>query len=107
MVGAGVLHFVAPQAYDRLVPRALGPPRPWTLASGAAEAAAGVLLAVPATRGLGARAVAGVLVAVFPANVDAALRGGMPARGWLGSPVVAWLRLPLQVPLIRWALRHR
>lgn len=107
MVGTGSLHFVVPRAYDRLIPRVLGQPRPWTLASGVAEIAAGALLGVPRTRRVGAWAVAAVLVGVFPANVDAAVRGGMPARGWLGSATAAWLRLPLQVPLVWWALRHR
>lgn len=107
MIGAGTLHFVVPRAYDRMVPRALGRPRPWTLASGVAEITAGVLLAVPRTRRAGAWFTAALLVGVLPANVDAAVRGGMPARGWLGSATAAWLRLPLQIPLIWWALRHR
>ncbi len=44
---------------------------------------------------------------LFPANVQMALDGGIPGAGFpLGSPVLAWLRLPLQVPLIWWALVH-
>lgn len=107
MFSAGALHFVSPRVYDRMVPDILGAPRFWTLASGAAEIASGVLLAVPKTKRIGSWFVAALLVAVFPANIDAALQGGMPARGWLGSPVVAWLRLPLQLPLIWWALQYR
>lgn len=103
----GTLHFLHPRIYDRMIPEVLGAPRVWTLASGAAELASGVLLAVPRTKRWGAWAATAVFVAVFPANIDAALKGGMPARGWLGSPQVAWLRLPLQLPLIWWALSHR
>jgi len=108
MVGGGVLHLVAPRVYAPLIPAVLGDPRPWVLGSGVAELAAGVLLAVPRTRRVGALAVAAVLVAVWPGNVQMALDGGYPgASGPAGDPVVAWLRVPLQIPLILWALSHR
>lgn len=108
MVGAGTLHFVVPRGYEPLIPPVLGAPRPWVYASGIAEIAAGALLAVPRTRRLGAWAVVGVLAAVLPGNIWMALQGGYPgARGPAGDPVIAWLRVPLQIPLILWALSHR
>lgn len=108
MVGAGALHFVAPRAYEPLIPPFLGAPRPWVLASGVAELASGALLAGTRTRRLGAWAVAAVLLAVLPGNIWMALQGGYPdASGLAGNPVAAWLRVPLQVPLIVWALSHR
>jgi uncharacterized membrane protein len=104
MAGGGAAHFVAPEAYERIVPRWLGDPRAVVLASGAAEVAAGALLAVPATRRAGAWATVVVLLAVFPANVQMALDGGIAGAGFpLGSPVAVWLRLPLQIPLLAWA----
>ncbi|MDQ3305863.1 MAG: hypothetical protein M3535_07775 [Actinomycetota bacterium] len=109
MIGAGALHFVIPSSYARIVPRVVGTDgaRALVLVSGAAEILVGVLLVVPRTRRLGAALTAGLLVAVFPANVRMALDGGIPGEGFpLGSPVVAWLRLPLQVPLVWWALVH-
>lgn len=107
MVGAGVLHFVVPSYYERIVPRALGHERALVLLSGAAEIGCGALLAVPRTRRLGAWLTVGLLVAVFPANVQMALDGGIAGEGFpAGSPVVAWLRVPLQVPLVIWAFRH-
>lgn len=109
MVGAGTLHFVIPSSYARIVPRVLGADyaRTLVLVSGAAEIAVGVLLIVPRTRRLGAWLTAGLLVVLFPANVQMALDGGIPGEGFpLGSPVLAWARLPLQVPLIWWALIH-
>jgi uncharacterized membrane protein len=109
MVGAGTLHFVIPSSYARIVPRVFGAgnARALVLASGAVEMAAGMLLVVPRTRRLGAWVTAALLVAVFPANVRMALDGGIPGEGFpLGSPVVAWLRLPLQVPLVWWAWTH-
>lgn len=107
LVGAGTVHFLIPSSYERIVPRLLGHSRALVLVSGAAEVAAGLLVAVPRTRRVGAWLAVGLLVAVFPANVQMAIDGGLPGAGFpLGSPVVAWVRLPLQVPLVLWALSH-
>ncbi|MFF7636784.1 hypothetical protein ACFZB9_27080 [Kitasatospora sp. NPDC008050] len=106
LIGAGVTHLVAPRPLDAMVPRALpGNPRAWTYASGVAELAIGAAVAAPRTRRLGTPAAAGLFVAVFPANVKM-------AADWRGRPLplrtAALARLPLQVPLVRWALRvHR
>ncbi len=106
LAGAGVVHFVVPSAYERIIPRPLGHARALVLASGVAEITVGLLVAWPRTRRLGGWLAAGLLVAVFPANVQMALDGGIPGEGFpLGSPAVAWARLPLQVPLVVWALR--
>ena len=107
MVGAGVMHFVAPSAYDRIVPRKLGHARGLVQLSGVAEILAGALLWSRRTRRLGAWLTVAVLVAVFPANVQMALDGGVRDAGFpANSALLAWLRLPLQWPLIRWAQRH-
>ncbi|MGI9015969.1 MAG: DoxX family protein [Euzebya sp.] len=106
MVAAGVLHFVAPKPYDSIIPRVLPDAyrRPLTYASGVAEMTVGVMMLVPRTRRLGAQLTALLLVAVWPANIDAALRGGYPGLdGFFGTPTAAWLRVPLQLPLILWA----
>lgn len=103
MVAAGILHFVIPDAYARIVPRGLGDARALVFASGAAEVMVGALLAVPRTRRLGAWCTAALLVAVFPANVQMALDAGRSAGM---TSLLAWLRLPLQVPLVLWALGH-
>jgi len=103
---AGLAHFVVPRSYERIVPRVLGNPAFWVRWSGVAEIVCAALIAHPRTRRPGALAAVAVLVAVFPANVQMALDGGIPGEGFpLGSPVVAWARLPLQVPVILWAWR--
>jgi len=107
MTATGLTHFVAPRMYERIVPHFLGGARFWVSASGAAQVTGGVLLALPRTRRLGGWWVATVLVLIFPANVQMALDGGLDGGGWLlGSAVAAWARLPLQVPLVLWALRE-
>jgi uncharacterized membrane protein len=104
--GAGVLHFVAPKPFDALVPDRLpGSRRFWTRASGAAELTCAAAVAAPRTRRLGGAAAA-LFVAVLPGNVKMALdyqRAGKP----VAHRAVAWARLPLQVPLVLWALRVR
>ncbi|WP_433268747.1 DoxX family protein [Actinosynnema sp. CS-041913] len=102
---AGVTHFAKPKPYDAIIPRALpGKPRTWTYASGVAEVALAVAVAAPRTRGLGALLAAGFFTGVFPANVKMAYdyRTRSPR-----AKAVAYGRLPLQVPLILWALRVR
>jgi len=100
---AGVTHFATPRQYDAIVPRSLpGSPRFWTYASGAAELATAAAIAYPKTRRLGGAAAAVLFTAVFPANVKMAVdwRHRDPR-----ARVVAYGRLPLQAPLIWWAVR--
>ncbi len=107
LAGAGTLHLVHPEPFDELVPRPLGDPRLWTYVSGVAELTGAALLASPRRRRLGGWWTAALFVAVFPGNLKAALDGGMTAApAPLDSATAAWARLPLQVPLVLWALRH-
>jgi uncharacterized membrane protein len=105
--GTGVLHFAAPKPFDALIPRQLpGSPRTWTLGSGAAELAVAAAVATPRTRRIGGLAAALLFVAVFPGNVKMAVdyhRAGKP----LPLRLAALARLPLQAPLVTWALHVR
>lgn len=76
---AGVAHFAVPSFFDPLVPDWVpGSKRLATYLSGVAELAA----------------------AVYPANIQAALDGGMKdAKPPFDSALVAWLRLPFQLPM--------
>ena len=99
--GSGVLHLVRPRTYEWLVPPELGDARAWVLASGVAEIATAGLMALPATRRVGGWAAAALLVAFVPAHLHTFRvipRKPLPLT-------VAAVRLPLQVPLIRIALR--
>ncbi|MCD0482698.1 hypothetical protein LO771_09860 [Streptacidiphilus sp. ASG 303] len=105
LAAAGTLHFVRPEPFDALVPRALpGGPRLYTQLSGAAELACAAAVALPRTRRLGGLAAAGLFAVVYPANVKMAYdwRRASPARR-----AVAYGRLPLQAPLVGWALAVR
>jgi uncharacterized membrane protein len=109
MTGAGVTHFVAPQAYEPIVPRWAGDARRVVALSGVAELVCGALLLSRRTAGLGGRLTAALLVAVFPANVQMCLDAGTEHQAF-EMPVdrfraIALARLPLQLPLVIWALR--
>lgn len=99
LVGTGVLHFVRPEFYDALIPPFLPSPRAWTYGSGVAELGCALAVAVPRTRRRGALATAVLFVAVFPANIYSAIEPGDLPR-W-----AALARLPLQIPLVLWALQ--
>ncbi|WP_278315176.1 DoxX family protein [Lolliginicoccus levis] len=106
--GAGVVHFVAPQFFDRIVPRFLpGEPRWYTQASGVAELGIAGALAVPRTQRAGATLAALLFVAVFPANVQMTVDWLRSSRlsPWMKAGAIA--RLPLQVPLVTEALKAR
>ncbi|QIX61519.1 DoxX family membrane protein [Hymenobacter sp. BT18] len=102
-IGAGVLHFIAPTMFVRIVPPYLPAPYLLVYLSGAAELAGGLGLLLPATRRLAAWGLVALLVAVFPANVYMLQShgAGMPDPLW-----ALWLRLPLQAVLIAWAWWH-
>jgi uncharacterized membrane protein len=109
LAGSGMLHLARPRSYRTMVPMPLARWRSQLVAvSGIAEMACALLLGMRKTRRFGAYASASLLIAVFPANVHAALHGGYRGAAFpANSPAAAWLRLPLQGPLIWWALSFR
>lgn len=103
---SGVMHFVAPAPFVRIVPPAL--PRPDLLVglSGAAELAGAAGLALPATRRLAGWGLIALLVAVFPANIQM-LREAQALHAPAGWQAALWIRLPLQAVLIWLVWRAR
>lgn len=101
------LHVLRPELFLAMIPRWVpGDRRTVNGLAGAAEGLSAALLWSGRTRRVGGALAATTFVAVFPANVDAAVRGGYRgAPGWLGTRSAAMARLPLQVPLVWWALR--
>lgn len=99
--GAGVMHFVLPGVYERVIPPYLPAPRLLVLASGVAETLGGIGLLLPRTRRAAAAGLVLLLLAVWPANaqmlLDARAAG---APDWWQAAL--WLRLPLQLPLMAW-----
>lgn len=99
----GTLHFVKPEPFEGMVPRVLPRKKELVYASGAAELACAAGLLHPRTRRVAGLVSAGLLVAIFPANVQMA--ADLQRKGSQPAQAIAWARLPLQLPLIRWALK--
>ncbi len=100
-VVAGTLHFLAPRAYERIVPPYLPRHRELVLASGVAEAAGGLGLIPAATRRAAGWWLIATLIAVFPANVHMALHAeDFPTIP--GGARSLWARLPFQAVFIAW-----
>jgi uncharacterized membrane protein len=105
---SGTLHMVKPQFFEAIVPRRLPAPRALVYLSGVAELACAAGLLHPRTRAAAGWASAALLVAVFPANLQMAVTEGKRSSRGSGSPakfVVTLARLPMQIPLIRTALK--
>jgi uncharacterized membrane protein len=100
-IAAGINHFVNPKTYRPIVPPGFPSPAALVAISGVAEAAGGVGLFVPALRAPAAYGLIALLVAVFPANLNMALRP--EAFAAVAPAWVWWARLPLQ-PLMMWAV---
>jgi uncharacterized membrane protein len=98
--GSGVLHFLAPKPYQKIVPPGFGDPAAIVRLSGVAELGCAALLLTPRSRRLGGWASATLFVAVFPANLYAVKVVGSHRA----AKAVALARLPLQLPMITSAL---
>jgi uncharacterized membrane protein len=100
-VVAGIGHLVAPTPYLRIMPSFVPWPEAIVAVSGIAEVCGGLGLLTRATRRWAGWGLIALLVAVFPANIQALFTGltiaGHAAPAWL-----LWARLPLQPALIVW-----
>ncbi|MDQ6830038.1 MAG: hypothetical protein M3081_14370 [Gemmatimonadota bacterium] len=101
---AGVLHFVVPRPFERIVPTWI-PDAPLVVAiSGIAEALGGIGLLVAGTRRMAGVGLIALLIAVFPANVHMLQLGYTDGSSQLWQAFL-WIRLPLQPLLIWWVWR--
>lgn len=105
----GIMHFVIPAAFIRIVPPMLPWPKALVALSGAAEILGGAGLLLNRTRRQAGYGLVLLLIAIFPANVYMAVAHipfpGVPAQSLL-QPWLLWLRLPLQFLLIAWVWRY-
>jgi uncharacterized membrane protein len=98
---AGIMHFVVPRLYARVVPPYLPWPEALVAVSGLAEIAGGLGILFRPTRALASWGLIALLIAVFPANIY------MAQAGIMGPPWALWGRLPFQALLIWWVWRAR
>jgi uncharacterized membrane protein len=100
---SGVLHFVVPGRYEAIVPRRLPARRALVYATGVLELGCAAGLAMPFTRRAAGLFSAGLLVAVFPANLQMTVDVLRRGPRWAKAASVA--RLPMQLPMVRAAYR--
>jgi uncharacterized membrane protein len=103
MIAIGVLHFVRPRPFVRIVPKFLPAPLALVYISGFFEVLGGVGLLIPGTRPWAAWGLIALYVAVFPANIymlthNISLNPKKPIPRW-----ALWARLPFQLVFIAWA----
>jgi uncharacterized membrane protein len=102
-VASGVVHLVKPEVYLPLMPKWVPAHREVILGSGVAELACAAGLALPATRRAAGWASVLLLLGVYPGNVKMAVDAGRSDN--TGLKVASYARLPMQLPMIRAALR--
>jgi uncharacterized membrane protein len=108
MLGMGVLHFTAADIFVQIVPKGWPWPMGLVWISGVFEFLLGLGLMLQPTRRLAGYGLVALFVAVFPANIYMAMANvqvqGLPTWAAQPSPLALWLRLPLQIGFIAWAL---
>jgi uncharacterized membrane protein len=102
IITAGVLHFVTPAPFVKIVPPQLPYPLELVYISGFFEILGGVGLLIPLVSVAAAWGLIALFVAVFPANINMAVNN-IKLEGIPHSPALYWARLPLQAVLIAWA----
>jgi uncharacterized membrane protein len=102
-VFAGVMHFVKPKLYLRIMPRYIPAPEAMVYVSGVAEIAGGAGLMHPGSRRRAGWWLIATLLAVLPANVHMAQHADEFPQVPGGEPAM-WARLPFQAVFIAWVL---
>lgn len=104
LMAAGIVHFVKPQIFLKIMPGYVPFHLPMVYISGIAEIVCGILLLFPATQKIGAYLCITLFIAVFPANIEMARKFYLIHHQYFWLTV---LRLPLQLVLIWWAWQFR
>ena len=99
MVAVGVLHFVEPSGFVKIVPGWLPAPLLLVQVSGFFEIAGGLGLLVGRVHRAAAWGLIALYVAVFPANINMAVNDIQPEGGHIPTALL-WLRLPFQALFI-------
>jgi uncharacterized membrane protein len=99
MAAVGILHFVQPEGFVKIVPAFLPAPLLLVHVSGFFEIAGGLGLFVTRVHRAAAWGLIALYVAVFPANINMAIHDIQPAGGHIPA-VLLWLRLPFQALFI-------
>ena len=100
---SGFIHLGKPEVYEPIMPKMIPAHREVIFASGVAELLCAAGLLVPRLRKPAGWASAALLLGVYPANFKMAADAAQTHSTKLKA--IAWGRLPLQIPMIRTALK--
>lgn len=98
---AGILHFLRPKFFIKIMPDYLPWHRPLVLISGFFEIAGGIGIMLPSLHVYAAWGLILLLISVFPANIEM-FRKVYRKRGFTFYTWLLLFRLPLQFVLIAW-----
>ena len=101
-VTTGVLHFVHPESFRKIVPPSFPNPSALVAISGVFELLGGISLLIRSLRRVAGWGLILLLIAVFPANIFMATNPRQAGAEHIPQWVL-WARLPLQAVLIAWA----
>lgn len=104
MVSVGILHFVNPEPFVRIVPAFLPAPLALVYISGVFEIALGIAIHPGKTRKLAAWGLVALYLAVFPANINMAIHQIQLSPDSHMPVWMMWARLPFQALFIFVAL---
>lgn len=113
--GAGVGHFARPDFFEAVVPDWFPDKKLANQVSGAAEIVLGLGMISRKTRPAAAWGLLGLLAAVYPANIDAAVNdvdirpdddGRFQRYPGEVPDARNWIRLPMQFVMAAWLWRH-
>ncbi|OCX52941.1 DoxX family protein [Mucilaginibacter sp. PPCGB 2223] len=100
---AGLNHFRSANSYIHIIPTYLPAPGLLNALAGFFEIAFGVMLVFPATQCFAAWGIIAMLIAFLPVHIDMMMRAPVMLGDIKVTPLIAWLRMPLQGLLIWWA----
>lgn len=100
---SGYYHLTNPSFYLNIMPPDLPNPEWLNVLSGLAEIVLGVYLLEPRTRVYAAWGIIALLVAVFPANIYAAVENVGAEGPGSGPGALGYVRLPFQALFVVWA----
>ncbi|WP_417235968.1 MauE/DoxX family redox-associated membrane protein [Bizionia paragorgiae] len=97
---AGIMHFIKPKAYLRIMPRYIPQPKLMVSLSGIAEIFLGIGLCVPALKNLSIYGIIAMLIVFLLVHIY--MLSGEKASAGIPKWILI-LRLPLQFGLMYWA----
>lgn len=97
---AGIMHFIKPKAYLRIMPRYIPQPKLMVSLSGIAEILLGIGLCVPALKNLSIYGIIAMLIVFLLVHIY--MLSGEKASAGIPKWILI-LRLPLQFGLMYWA----